>query len=228
VYQINPHRQWADTTDSGSDHGVAGDAFGGDVRAGAERDVPHVFDNQAITATSDEGFGIGFGVIDNRLHAIAGIARGARQWPTMHHADDGFRGAKNISQRGYLQVIESFFPGRFDIIGSSHQIFHIAAFCTTWFQFKAIEIDINQLKNNNNNKSDKTESLIMLVQSKKDYLNINQVDYTFILLLSIFFNTLILVYYYFKACYFNPWLLIKTSNNSNNQSEQLEYSSKKK
>jgi predicted membrane channel-forming protein YqfA (hemolysin III family) len=117
---------------------------------------------------------------------------------------------------------ESIFPGRFDMIGSSHQIFHLAAFSTTWFQFKAIESDINQL--NQYNKSSENlfiNSNDLMLQYSRDYLNIYQVDYTSILLLSFFFNALILVYYYFKACYFNPWLLIT------NQTEQLNLIKKK-
>ncbi len=90
---------------------------------------------------------------------------------------------------------ESVFPGRFDMIGSSHQIFHVSAFCTTWFQFKAIEADIRLLNESMNN-------------TKQKYMNgaDMQFNYTFIMMLCVFLNSLILIYYYVKASYFNPWL----------------------
>ena len=90
---------------------------------------------------------------------------------------------------------ESVFPGQFDMIGSSHQIFHVSAFCTTWFQFKAIEADIRLLN----------ESIVS--KATKQHNEGMQFNYTFIMMLCVFLNSLILIYYYVKASYFNPWLM---------------------
>lgn len=87
-------------------------------------------------------------------------------------------------------VPESLFPGKFDLIGQSHQIFHLTGFSTTWFQFKAIQSDINELKEKHLIESSPTLDL----------------DCSFIMLSCILLNSLILVYYYVKASYFNPWI----------------------
>lgn len=89
---------------------------------------------------------------------------------------------------------ESLFPGKFDLIGSSHQIFHLTAFSTTWFQYKAIESDIKQLN----------QHISLYSIDSKFGIELN---YTFIMSSCIFFNGLILLYYYFKASYFNPWTM---------------------
>ena len=104
--QVDPHRQWADIAHRGGHDCGCGDAFGRDVGASAERNVPHVFDDDAVTAAGNQCLGIGLCMADDVAHPIALVARRAGHRPAVDHTDDGFGGAKNVGQRRDLQAIE--------------------------------------------------------------------------------------------------------------------------
>jgi hypothetical protein len=44
----------------------------------------------------------------------------------------------NLTSRSAERIPESLFPGTFDIVGSSHQIFHCFVLLGAWFQFSAL------------------------------------------------------------------------------------------
>jgi predicted membrane channel-forming protein YqfA (hemolysin III family) len=102
------------------------------------------------------------------------------------------------------RVPESIWPGHFDIIGQSHQIFHITTSISTWFQVKALSMDLNYVLNTCRNDANS-------FQLNKDYFTVSQLfnfklTYSFIFVVTILINVLILFYYYSKATYNNPWL----------------------
>jgi predicted membrane channel-forming protein YqfA (hemolysin III family) len=177
-------------------------------------------------------------------------------------------------------IPERFCLGRFDIIGQSHQIFHICSAFATFLQIKALQSDLFKLRpilhnliNNNQtfyqfssfytmfnddtnmtsflmdsislNYSETHEnlyketnfvvnrSILNLTDSDQlmpdttsfstvnfytysikhiDFLTVTlspyfrtKLTYAFIMLCCIVFNAMILIYYYLKAVYFNPW-----------------------
>ena len=133
-------------------------------------------------------------------------------------------------------IPERFFPGRFDIIGQSHQIFHITTALATYFQIMALESDMVQLRpilngliNSNSDSMLPNESLHKHVSisdtisstslnfytySMKhlEFLTVTispyfrtKLTYAFIMFCCLIFNSIILIYYYLKALYFNPW-----------------------
>lgn len=116
-------------------------------------------------------------------------------------------------------IPERLWPGKFDIIGQSHQIFHLTAFVCTWSQFIALRRDMKHLvleANFAHYKVDDefyvvTEENVSLERARIPFTDI-KLTYSLVIMLCIILNCLILVYYYFKAVYFNPWL----SNNDNN------------
>jgi predicted membrane channel-forming protein YqfA (hemolysin III family) len=133
---------------------------------------------------------------------------------------------------GFLYVThvpERIWPGKFDILGQSHQIFHLTTFICTWSQFIALKTDMNKFIIDNFNQNqiefrmDDDELFIVkhfdyeqigfetmqrkfeqFHHSNMPYLKIN-LTYSFILTLCFLFNFFIFVYYYLKALYRNPW-----------------------
>ena len=142
-------------------------------------------------------------------------------------------------------IPERYYPGRFDIVGQSHQLFHISSAIATYLQIKALESDLfklqpilNGLINTNNNTDQITNfylnvnynmtannsislsdrisstSINFYTYSMKhlDFLTVTlspffrtKLTYAFIMLCCLIFNSMILIYYYLKALYFNPW-----------------------
>jgi predicted membrane channel-forming protein YqfA (hemolysin III family) len=80
-------------------------------------------------------------------------------------------------------------PKVFDIIGQSHQIFHLTAFLCTYLQSKAIENDWSILKNS-------------------IHYSVNT-NYKFFLYSCFFSNFIIFLIFYFKLKRKNPWKLIQ-------------------
>ena len=118
-------------------------------------------------------------------------------------------------------VPERIWPGKFDLFGQSHQIFHLTTFLCTWSQFFALKLDMNQFIIENfqmnqffriddnflivkNLEQTEVSKFVMFRYSNMPYFEIN-LSYSLILSLCFIFNFFILVYYYFKAVYFNPW-----------------------
>jgi len=75
-------------------------------------------------------------------------------------------------------------PGRFDLVGQSHQLFHLAAVACTWFQFQAIRLDMAVNPRGQANPGLQSCSVILF---------------------SLGVNCIIFVSFYFKAKYSNPW-----------------------
>lgn len=120
-----------------------------------------------------------------------------------------------ISALIYVSHIpERYFPGIFDIIGHSHQLFHISTALCTYFQMKGLHYEMLQFKpiiiDNNSN-----DTLLLISSSSSldltSYLNNAKYYNAFIILLCLFINSLILIYYYYKALYFNPWNKLETT-----------------
>ncbi|CAF0715228.1 unnamed protein product [Brachionus calyciflorus] len=118
-----------------------------------------------------------------------------------------------------FHVPERFWPGRFDIIGQSHQIFHLTSFVCSWCQFMALKYDMRQLVEMINEHSiiDKMSfgySIVPLFNFK--------ISNFMIMGLCLVVNFFILIYYYFKAVNFNPWI------NLNKQQDKNKISNKSK
>lgn len=98
-------------------------------------------------------------------------------------------------------VPERFWPGKFDIIGQSHQIFHITSFVCSLSQYTALKYDMKQLiemvKDQMFDITSFGFSTVPVIDSK--------ITNSKIMMICLFLNFLILVYYYYKAVYFNPW-----------------------
>lgn len=108
-----------------------------------------------------------------------------------------------------VHIPERIWPGKFDIIGQSHQIFHLTSFMCTWSQFTAVKSDMKSIMSNSAN------SLIEWKHfgfSTLPYFNEIRLSYSSIMFYCLILNSLILFYYYLKAVYFNPW---KTHNELN-------------
>ncbi|RMZ93586.1 membrane progestin receptor gamma [Brachionus plicatilis] len=105
-------------------------------------------------------------------------------------------------------VPERFWPGKFDIIGQSHQIFHITSFICSLSQYTALKYDMKQLIEMAHDQIfDRASfgySTVPIIDSK--------ISNSKIMAICLFLNFLILVYYYFKAIYFNPWNKSKIVN----------------
>lgn len=110
-------------------------------------------------------------------------------------------------------VPERIWPGRFDLFGQSHQIFHLSAFVCTWSQFTALAKDMKQLIVENFSHSHYkfdddfyviTSTTVNLEYSLVPIVNV-KLSYSFIMIMCCVLNALILIFYYFKAVYFNPW-----------------------
>jgi predicted membrane channel-forming protein YqfA (hemolysin III family) len=132
-------------------------------------------------------------------------------------------------------IPERYYPGKFDIIGQSHQIFHITTALSTFFQIKALESDIFQLRpilNGLINSNDSIYTQISISDTISstsinfytysikyiDFLTVTlspyfrtKLTYAFIMFCCLIFNAIILIYYYFKALYFNPWNKVNSS-----------------
>lgn len=104
-------------------------------------------------------------------------------------------------------VPERFWPGKFDIVGQSHQIFHITSFVCSLSQYTALKYDMKQLiemaRDQIIDRASFSFSTIPIIDSK--------ISNSRIMLICLMFNLLILVYYYYKAVYFNPWKKENTS-----------------
>ena len=130
-------------------------------------------------------------------------------------------------------IPERLWPDKFDIVGQSHQIFHLMAFVCTWSQFIALRLDMKHLvleanmshyKVNDDEFYVVTDPSIGLDAALIPFTQI-KLTYTFVIALSLFFNCIILVHYYFKAVYFNPWLnngeeKLKNGNINNNNIQE--------
>lgn len=120
-----------------------------------------------------------------------------------------------------FHVPERFWPGKFDLIGQSHQLFHLTTFLCTWSQFQALKCDMNKFVIDNFHMSqffqlDNEYLVIKDLESENAvqfgtfrYSNMPffeiKLTYSFIFFLSFLFNVFIFIYYYRKAVYNNPW-----------------------
>ena len=95
---IDAHRERKTLDYFGGGDGLRGHRFGLDAGADVVRQVPHVFNNQAVHASLDQHLRIPQRMIDDRLHAIAGIAGGSGQGPQMHHANDRLGHAEKLRE----------------------------------------------------------------------------------------------------------------------------------
>jgi hypothetical protein len=120
-----------------------------------------------------------------------------------------------------FHVPERLCPGRFDLLGQSHQIFHLTSFLTTWAQLQAIKCDMNEfiIGHFNLGQLFQLDDEFLVVKnlektqvgqfkrfrySSMPFFDVN-LTYSFIMLLSFVFNFFIFLFYYFKAVYDNPW-----------------------
>jgi hypothetical protein len=120
-----------------------------------------------------------------------------------------------------LHVPERVWPGKFDVVGQSHQIFHLTSFLTTWAQLQAIKCDMNEfiIEHFHMSQFFQIDNEFLIVKdleraqvgefkifrySSMPYFDL-KLSYSFIMFLSFVFNFFILVYYYCKAVYDNPW-----------------------
>ena len=107
-------------------------------------------------------------------------------------------GAAIVSMLLYVfHVPERIYPGKFDIIGQSHQIFHLFAFVCSYSQFIALKTDMKKLLLSESFREFDFKSL-----SLQTILDSNV---TFLLICCLILNSFIFVYYYLKAVYNNPW-----------------------
>jgi predicted membrane channel-forming protein YqfA (hemolysin III family) len=95
-----------------------------------------------------------------------------------------------------FHIPERLFPGRFDILGSSHQIFHIFAFTCSYAQFIGLKIDMRKLLIK---RTLDQESL----NPRENFLETS--DVTLMMFCCLVLNIIIFIYYYLKAVYNNPW-----------------------
>jgi hypothetical protein len=133
-----------------------------------------------------------------------------------------------------LHVPERMWPGKFDVLGQSHQIFHLTSFLTTWAQLQAIKCDMNEfiIEHFHMSQFFQIDNEFLIVKnlervqvsefkifrySSMPYFDL-KLSYSFIMFLSFAFNFFILVYYYCKAVYDNPW----DEHNSLHQSKSEE------
>ena len=113
-----------------------------------------------------------------------------------------------ISAIFYVSHIpERFWPGKFDIIGQSHHLFHLSTFACSFIQFNALYLDLNQLKS-----TKYFNNIDYLTITRSAYSNIS-IENTSIIICFILFNAIILTFFYFKAVYFNPWNKYSVSEN---------------
>ena len=98
-----------------------------------------------------------------------------------------------------FHIPERFFPGRFDIVGQSHQIFHLTTFLSTYTQLIALKTDIKNLILNDYNNIELRSNINQIILFNYEFTN------KFIVLVCVLLNTIIFFYFYFKAVYNNPW-----------------------
>src|SRR2546422_514121 len=72
--------------------------------------VPHILNDQSVNPALYQCFCVTQGVVEDCSHAVPRIARGARQGPQMHHADDGFLHVEEVRQGFQLRTIHLQFP----------------------------------------------------------------------------------------------------------------------
>lgn len=114
-----------------------------------------------------------------------------------------------------FHVPERLWPGRFDILGQSHQIFHLAAFMCTWSQFVGLRLDMKHLIKEDYADRHKhvDDEFYVLTDHSLRFDSRTRVPFTnvklscsFVIVLCLVLNSIILAYYYHKAAYFNPWM----------------------
>jgi hypothetical protein len=98
--------------DFGRGDGVRGHRFGLHVVADVVRQVPHIFDHQAVYAAVEERFGVAQRVINDRLDAVAVVTGRSRQRPQVDHADHRLGRGKKIRKRFHSLAVHFFFPFR--------------------------------------------------------------------------------------------------------------------
>lgn len=113
-------------------------------------------------------------------------------------------------------IPERFWPGRFDIVGQSHQIFHLIAFTCTWSQFVGLRRDMKHLimldyADRHTTVDDgeflvlnDDDSLLFDSRTRVPFTNV-KLTCSFVLLICLLLNSIILAYFYRKAVYYNPW-----------------------
>ena len=106
-----------------------------------------------------------------------------------------------------FHVPEALLPGMFDVIGQSHQFFHLFTFLCSWSQYVALKMDMKEILDFNNSH----ENSLNINNSKIPFMNVN-LSYGLLIFLSISINLIILLYYYIKLVYFNPWQKIELKN----------------
>lgn len=123
-----------------------------------------------------------------------------------------------------FHIPERIWPGRFDILGQSHQIFHLTAFSCTWSQFVALKLDMKHLiiQDYADRHFNVDDEFYVLTDHSIQFDSRTRVPFTdvklscsCIIVACLVLNSIILAYYYHKAVYYNPWL-----NVSHNTSEK--------
>jgi hypothetical protein len=109
-----------------------------------------------------------------------------------------------------FHVPEALLPGKFDLIGQSHQFFHLFTFLCSWSQYVALKIDMKEIFEYNN----LHVNSLKINNSKIPFMNID-LTYGLLIILSVSINLIILLYFYLKLVYFNPWKSIELTNKKN-------------
>ena len=114
-----------------------------------------------------------------------------------------------------FHIPERYWPGKFDIIGQSHQFFHLAAFACTWSQFVGLRRDMRHLilQDYSEHHLNLNDEFFVLTDETVSFDTRTRIPFTdiklsclFIIFSCLVLNSIILVYFYFKAIYYNPWL----------------------
>jgi len=114
-----------------------------------------------------------------------------------------------------FHVPERIFPGRFDILGSSHQIFHLFAFTCSYSQFIGLKIDMKKLLIKQNYQEESNGKLL----NYRSFLELEASNEAFMMIFCLILNIFIFIFYYLKAVYNNPWQNEKSTLNSFNNNE---------
>lgn len=134
-----------------------------------------------------------------------------------------------------FHIPERMWPGRFDIMGQSHQIFHLTAFTCTWSQFVGLRRDMKHLimqdfADQHTNVDDEflvlhdDPSLRFDSSTRLPFTNL-KLSCSYVLLICLLLNSIILAYFYRKAVYYNPWF--KHSNGHDHHNHNNEKNTKK-
>ena len=118
VNYVDAHGDGRIFHDFGGGHGVRGHCFGFHGVANVVRQVPHIFDHEAVHAAVEQRFGVAQRVINDRLHTVAVVAGRAGKRPEMDHPDYRL-GRRERDRRAISFAGDRFlFPfGKWSVVG---------------------------------------------------------------------------------------------------------------